>query len=184
MNQVSYFEKTRKMARENGLWHQTIEGLVKDLMRQGERMRPLLNQAAQAWNHAFMWLCMRPTTALLGKIDDETFVRTHLAAAARRNGMHTLASLRDTIKKVAAQHFGSGWTWVVLNNGSRAIEVFNTMNAVTPIASSEMVPLLTIDLWEHAYYCDRGIDRAGYVEGVVDNLLDWDFAEARVLGRA
>ncbi len=88
-------------------------------------------------------------------------------------------SLKDQLAKAAATQFGSGWAWLVLENGTLKVE--QTANAGTPIETSGKKPLLTIDVWEHAYYVDYRNKRADYIAAVLDKLVNWEFA-ARNLG--
>jgi Fe-Mn family superoxide dismutase len=81
------------------------------------------------------------------------------------------------LKSAAAGHFGSGWAWLVRDGGE--VKVVATANADTPLVHGQ-VPLLVIDIWEHAYYLDHQERRAAYVDAVVDHLLNWDFAEANL----
>ena len=119
--------------------------------------KTLFNNAAQAWNHAFYWRSLRPP---------------HGAAVPRE-----FAGFREELKTKAIGHFGSGWVWLV--RGSAGPKVIATPNADTPFVHG-MTPLLAIDVWEHAYYLDRQERRREYVNAVVDNLLNWDFATANL----
>ena len=88
------------------------------------------------------------------------------------------AGFLDDLKTKAVGHFGSGWVWLVRDGTS--LKVVATPNADTPFVHG-MTPLLAIDVWEHAYYLDRQERRTEYVNAVVDNLLDWDFAAANLV---
>ena len=128
--------------------------------------RAIFNNAAQAWNHAFYWRSLTPKV-LAGK------PRGALAARIDADfGGHKRFS--ELFKAAAAAVFGSGWVWLVEGGGTLQIKA--TANADTPIAHGQM-PLLVLDVWEHAYYLDYQSRRAAYVEGAVDFLLDWEFAE-------
>ena len=116
----------------------------------------LFNNAAQAWNHAFYWRSLR-----------------RKGAPAPRE----FAKWADALKTAALGHFGSGWVWLVRDGGD--LKVVTTANADTPLVHG-LVPLLVIDVWEHAYYLDHQERRAEYVSAVVDYLLDWDFAAANL----
>lgn len=120
--------------------------------------KALFNNAAQAWNHAFYWKSLRPK-----------------AGRAPRE----FSPWADRLKDAAIGHFGSGWVWLVQERGE--IKVAATANADTAFIHG-MTPLLVIDVWEHAYYLDRQERRAEYVNALVDNLLDWDFAAANLQG--
>lgn len=118
--------------------------------------RALFNNAAQAWNHAFYWRSLRPKG---GRPPRE------------------FAPWPERLKAAALGHFGSGWAWLVRDRGE--VKVVSTSNADIPFVHG-MTPLLVIDVWEHAYYLDRQERRAEYVNAVVDNLLDWDFAASNL----
>ena len=119
--------------------------------------RALFNNAAQAWNHAFYWRSLR---------------RPEGGAVPRE-----FAGLLQELKTKAIGHFGSGWVWLVREGAD--LKVVATSNADTPFVHG-MTPLLVIDVWEHAYYLDRQERRVEYVNAVVDNLLNWDFAAANL----
>jgi Fe-Mn family superoxide dismutase len=131
----------------------------------------IFNNAAQAWNHTFCWRSLRQRGghAPQGRL-----------AALIASGFGSHAAFADALKSVATGHFGSGWVWLALDSG--ALRIVTTANADTPLVHGS-APLLVIDVWEHAYYLDYQERRASYVSGVVDHLLDWDFA-ARNLGRS
>ena len=129
----------------------------------------IFNNAAQIWNHTFYWNSMKP------KGGGEP-------PAALRKKMESSFSSVEACKKelaaAAADQFGSGWAWLVLDGNT--LKVVKTGNADLPLTKG-MKPLLTIDVWEHAYYLDYQNRRADYVEAVLDNLVNWDFA-AKNLG--
>jgi Fe-Mn family superoxide dismutase len=135
----------------------TVEELIVRSATDSSR-RTLFNNAAQAWNHAFYWRSLRPPRK---------------AAVPRE-----FAGFLDDLKTKAVGHFGSGWVWLVRDGTS--LKVVATPNADTPFVHG-MTPLLAIDVWEHAYYLDRQERRTEYVNAVVDNLLDWDFAAANLV---
>lgn len=123
----------------------------------------IFNNAAQTFNHNFYWNCLSPDTtmpsdALLRKIT-EVF-----------GGME---KLKETFINAALTNFGSGWTWLVLDQHEH-LKILNTSNAQTPIAHNE-TPLLTCDVWEHAYYLDYKNERAKYLEGFWQHI-NWDNA--------
>jgi Fe-Mn family superoxide dismutase len=124
----------------------------------------LFNNAAQAWNHEFYWNSLspkklRPSAALARRIDADF-------------GSHERFS--DQLAKAAADQFGSGWAWLIEDAGKLAIVA--TANADTPMAHGKRC-LLTIDVWEHAYYVDYRNQRERYLSGVIGERLNWDFAE-------
>lgn len=124
----------------------------------------IYNNAAQAWNHTFYWRSLRPNggamppAALQQRIEDS---------------FGDLDACKKALAAAAMARFGSGWAWLVLESGK--LKVTHTANADTPLASGAK-PLLTIDVWEHAYYLDYQHRRADYVNAVLDKLINWNFA--------
>ncbi len=124
----------------------------------------IFNNAAQIWNHTFFWNSLKPGGG--GE-----------PPAALKQKMESAFGGVDACKKelasMAVSQFGSGWAWLVLDGGT--LKVVKTANADCPITTS-MKPLLTIDVWEHAYYLDYQNRRADYVNAVLDKLINWEFA--------
>lgn len=125
----------------------------------------LFNNAAQVWNHTFYWKSMKP-----GGGGQPT---GPLAEAIQRS-FGDFTSLQQRLAEACVKQFGSGWAWLYLEQGQ--LHVSSTEMAHTPIEKNGVTPLLTIDVWEHAYYLDYQQDRAKYVSGVLDHLINWDFA--------
>jgi Fe-Mn family superoxide dismutase len=124
----------------------------------------LFNNAAQIWNHNFYWKSMKPGGG--GKPTGELAKQIDAAFGNYDNFKKELATAATT-------QFGSGWAWLVAEKG--ALKVVKTSNADLPLIHGQ-TPLLTIDVWEHAYYLDYQNRRADYVNAVIDKLLNWDFA--------
>ena len=124
----------------------------------------IFNNAAQAWNHAFYWRSLSPK----GGGEPPVALKHKIEAA-----FGTVASCRKELADAAVAQFGSGWAWLALD-GSK-LKVVRTANAESP-ATAGMKPLLTIDVWEHAYYLDYQNRRADYVGAVLEKLINWDFA--------
>lgn len=124
----------------------------------------IFNNAAQIWNHTFYWHSMspngggEPTGALAERIVED---------------FGSFEAFTTAFKTAAATQFGSGWAWLVLKNGELAIE--KTANAECPLTEGS-VPLLTVDVWEHAYYIDYQNRRPDYLETFLTKLVNWDFA--------
>ncbi|MFA7388114.1 MAG: superoxide dismutase [Thiohalobacteraceae bacterium] len=172
-----YVDNLNKLIRDTPVANASLEEIVQWAARHAAADRKaaaLFNNAAQAWNHAFYWLSLRPpngggpTGALTERIT---------------SSFGGLANFSDAYKSAASGHFGSGWAWLVLDG--KQLKIVTTANADTPIVHGQ-TPLLVIDVWEHAYYLDYQQRRAAYVEAVVDQLLDWEFADrnyAKALGQ-
>jgi Fe-Mn family superoxide dismutase len=124
----------------------------------------ILNNAAQAWNHAFFWQCLSPKgqSEPVGRIRD--LIEDEFGG---------IDKVKEKFRAAATSQFGSGWTWLVLDSGK--LRIMSTTNAESPIGT-HMTPLLTLDVWEHAYYLDYRNERARYVDAFLDRLIDWKFA--------
>jgi superoxide dismutase, Fe-Mn family len=126
---------------------------------------PLYNQAAQVWNHGFFWSSL----SAVGSAPSSELERAIEAACG------SFAEFKQQLKQEAIAHFASGWVWVVAEGGVVFVE---TTHDAETMACANSMPLLVIDLWEHAYYLDYQNRRKDFVEAVVDKLLNWDFASA------
>ena len=123
----------------------------------------LFNNAAQVWNHSFFWNCLKPGGG--GEPSGD------LAAAINRS-FGSYADFKSKFAAACAGQFGSGWGWLVKSGD--ALEIMTTANADTPLKHGKTA-LLTIDVWEHAYYVDYRNDRAKFIETVMSSLVNWDF---------
>lgn len=128
----------------------------------------LFNNAAQAWNHAFYWDSLNPQ----GGGDPPPALKRMIEGS-----FGTVDACKQALTQAAMAQFGTGWAWLVLE-GDR-LAVTKTANADTPIATGQK-PLLAVDVWEHAYYLDFQNRRKDHVAGVIDKLLDWNFAAANL----
>ena len=129
--------------------------------------KKIFNNAGQVWNHDFYWRSLTPArTEPSGKL---------ASAIARDFG--GAAELVAKLAEAGKDQFGSGWAWLVSREGKLSVE--KTPNAVTPMAEG-INCLLTVDVWEHAYYLDYQNARPKYLEAVLDRLLNWEFAAANL----
>ena len=128
-----------------------------------EKARKIFNNAGQVWNHDFYWRSLSPArTAPSGE----------LASVIARDFGST-AALISQLAEAGKTQFGSGWAWLVSKGGK--LSVAKTANAMTPMAEGTNC-LLTVDVWEHAYYLDYQNGRPNYLEAVLANILNWDYA--------
>lgn len=128
---------------------------------------PVYRNAAQVWNHTFYWNSITPNGG--GKPDG-------LVATLLERDFGSVQDFKSRFAEVASGQFGSGWAWLVLDADGR-LKVESTPDADNPL-TRDLTPILTLDVWEHAYYLDYQNDRGGYIESLLDNLLNWHFAEA------
>jgi Fe-Mn family superoxide dismutase len=125
----------------------------------------IFNNAAQVWNHAFFWKSMRPA----GGAGPGGALGAAITAK-----WSSFAAFKAAFTKSAVGNFGSGWTWLV-KKPDGSVDIVNTSNAGTPLTTADR-PLLTIDVWEHAYYIDYRNARPKFVETFLEHLANWEFA--------
>jgi Fe-Mn family superoxide dismutase len=164
----AYVDNTNKMVEGTDLGKASLEEIIKAAHGKADK-KGLFNNSAQVWNHTFYWSSLspkgggQPTGKLLDRI---------------KSDFGDFAAFRAALAKAAVSQFGSGWAWVVVDGGKLKVE--QTANADNPLTTGKK-PLLTIDVWEHAYYLDYQNRRPAYVDAVLDKLLNWEFA-AKNLG--
>jgi Fe-Mn family superoxide dismutase len=156
----TYVDNLNKLVAGKPEESQSLEAIIGS----AEIGKPLFNNAAQIWNHTFYWNSMRPGG---GGAPSGA-----LAEAVQRD-FGSFDKLRTELATAATTHFGSGWAWLVVKDGKLAVQA--THDADVPLRHGQ-TPLLTIDVWEHAYYIDFRNARAKYVEAFLGNLANWGFA--------
>ena len=142
----------------------SLEDIIQDTAGKADKAG-IFNNAAQIWNHTFYWQSMRPNgggapTGKLAEMIDRDF--------------GSFDAFKDAFAKAGATQFGSGWAWLVLADGK--LDVRKTLNAETPLTEAGVTPLLTMDVWEHAYYLDYQNRRPDYISTFLDHLVNWEFA--------
>jgi Fe-Mn family superoxide dismutase len=158
-----YVDNLNKLVAGTEYANLSLEKIVTGTAGRAEKAA-IFNNAAQIWNHTFYWKSMRskgggePPAALKKKIEAS---------------FSSVDACRKELAAAAVSQFGSGWAWLVLDGDN--LKVVKTTNADTPLTTG-MKPLLTIDVWEHAYYLDYQNRRADYVNAVLDKLINWEFA--------
>jgi Fe-Mn family superoxide dismutase len=146
--------------------------LVQIIRRAAQSNQPkLFNNSAQAWNHSFFWQCLAPAQGQkpggkLAHLIDDAFGSTEV--------------LLSKLQEEAVNHFASGWAWLVLDRG--ALRITSLHDADTPIVHEGMVPLFTLDVWEHAYYIDYRNERPKFATSVLSNIVNWDFVAQNLDG--
>lgn len=130
----------------------------------------LFNNSAQIWNHTFFWHCLSP----------ENIAMPASLADRITADFGSVDGFKDAFKAEAAGHFGSGWGWLVLNG--EKLEITSLHDADSPVAHEGMKPLLTLDVWEHAYYIDYQNARPNYLDTVMDKAINWEFVAQNLDG--
>jgi Fe-Mn family superoxide dismutase len=153
-----YIDKLNKLIPGTEFENSTLEEIV--LKADG----PVFNNGAQAWNHSFFWASLSPSPPR----PQGSFLQ------AIESGFGSFGSFVGEFTKAAVEHFASGWAWLVKDNDGN-LSVITTHDADNPLRHGK-TPLLTCDLWEHAYYIDYRNERPKYVKNILQ-ILNWDFAE-------
>ena len=159
----TYVENANKLIVGTELADLPLDQIVRATAGKADRVG-IFNNAAQAWNHGFYWKGLKPK----GGGEPPSALKAKMDAA-----FGGVDACKKELANAAVQQFGSGWAWLVLDGDK--LKVVKTGNADTPIAHG-MKPLLTIDVWEHAYYLDYQNKRADYVNALIDKLANWEFA--------
>jgi len=158
-----YVDNLNKLAAETEFADLTLEQVITATANKSDKTA-IFNNAAQTWNHTFYWRSLNPQgggepPAVLMQMIEASF--------------GTSDACKKELAIAATTQFGSGWAWLVLDGGK--LKVVKTSNAEVPITTN-VKPLLTIDVWEHAYYMDYQNRRMDYVNAVLDKLINWEFA--------
>ena len=158
-----YVTNLNKLTAGTPLADQSLEQIVRATAGKADQAA-IFNNAAQLWNHTFYWQSLKPG----GGGEPPAALKAKIEAS-----FGSVAACRKELTTAATSQFGSGWAWLVADGD--ALKVVKTGNAETPLTGA-MRPLVTIDVWEHAYYLDYQNRRADYVAAVLDKLVNWEFA--------
>ncbi|WP_300465315.1 superoxide dismutase [Desulfobacula sp.] len=164
----AYVTNLNKLIEGTDLANETLEDIIKKTANNAEKAG-IFNNAAQVWNHTFYWHSMMPnggglpTGAIAEKINVD---------------FGGYDNFIEQLKNTGLTQFGSGWAWLVLKNNK--LELMATSNADTPIAHG-LKPLLTVDVWEHAYYLDYQNGRGNYLDAFLHNLVNWEFVNSNLV---
>jgi superoxide dismutase, Fe-Mn family len=163
----AYVDNCAKLIAGTDLADADLEAIIRKSAGEASKAG-IFNNAAQIWNHSFYWQCMKPGGGgpPAGPVADKII--------AAWGGYDKFA---EEFRTAGATQFGSGWAWLVLDNGQ--IKITKTANADTPIAHG-LKPLLTVDVWEHAYYLDYQNRRPDYLSVFMEKLVNWDFVNANL----
>ncbi|WP_426165761.1 superoxide dismutase [Sandarakinorhabdus sp. DWP1-3-1] len=163
-----YFDTLNKLVADTPLAGATLEEII--LETSGDAAaRKIFNNAAQCWNHNFYWNSLSP----------EAQTPSGALAEAIDRDFGSLDALKEALVKSSVEQFGTGWGWLVLVDGT--LKTVSTDDAEVPFTDGA-TPLLTVDVWEHAYYLDYQNRRPDHVKAVVDDHLNWEFAARNFAG--
>ena len=165
----TYVDTLNKLIKGTDYESSSLESIITDTANKADKAQ-IFNNAAQTWNHTFYWNCLKqggggkPTGAIAQKIE---------------SAFGGYDNFKKELTNACVTQFGSGWGWLVAQGGQ--LKVVKTANAEVPFIKGQ-TPLLTIDVWEHAYYLDYQNRRVDHVEAVINKLLNWGFAEQNLAG--
>ena len=164
----AYVVNANKLLENHALKDKTLEEIIKNTTGNSSQAG-LFNNAAQIWNHTFYWNSIKPKGGgqPTGRIADKI-----------NNDLGGYDKFVEALQTAGVGQFGSGWAWLVVNKDGK-LEVTKTANADTPLAHG-LKPVLTVDVWEHAYYLDYQNRRPDYVKSFIENLINWDFANSNI----
>jgi len=165
---AAYIANLNKLLDGHELASNSLDDVVKATAGKADKAG-IFNNAAQIWNHTFYWQSMTPKgggtpTGELAKLIDRDF--------------GSFDAFKTAFATAGATQFGSGWAWLVAKGGK--LEIRKTANAETPLTEPGVTPLLTMDVWEHAYYVDFRNRRPDYIASFLEHLVNWDFAAANL----
>jgi superoxide dismutase, Fe-Mn family len=165
----AYVDKVNALLAEEGAAGASLVEVIRAAREKGDAA--LFDNAAQHWNHSFFWQCLAPPSGQrpmgqLAELVDEAF--------------GSADALLAKLKEEAVGHFGSGWAWLVLDRGKLAVTSLH--DADTPVVHDGLKPLLTLDVWEHAYYVDYRNERPKYGEKLLANIVNWEFVAKNLDG--
>jgi len=161
----AYVVNLTKLITGTNLSDESLENIIRKTAKDTSRAG-VFNNAAQVYNHTFYWQSMKPGGGGPPSGNIAKKIEADLGGYQK---------FVEQLKSAGLTQFGSGWAWLVLNNGK--LQVIKTANADTPIAH-ELKPLLTVDVWEHAYYLDYQNRRGDYLDAYIGKLINWDFANS------
>ena len=167
---AAYVKKTNELIEgKSDLSGASLTDVIRNARQSGENK--LFNNSAQLWNHSFFWQCLspekqQPSGKLAQLIDD---------------GFGGIDPMLQKLGDEAVNHFSNGWAWLVLDRDQ--LKITSLHDADTPLVREGMVPLFTLDVWEHAYYIDYRNERPKFVTSVLTNIVNWDFVARNLDGK-
>jgi Fe-Mn family superoxide dismutase len=162
----AYVTNLNKMIDGTDLAEKSLVEIIQTTSGNKDR-QGIFNNAAQVWNHTFYWHSMTPNGG--GKPSGKVL-------EALTSSFGSYDDFVEQFKAKGGGQFGSGWAWLVKKSDG-SLDVMNTPNAETPLTDDSVTPLMTMDVWEHAYYLDYQNSRPNYMNSFLSNLVNWDFVE-------
>ena len=161
----TYVKNLNKLVESTDLAQKTLEEIILATY-ENKKDVAIFNNAAQVWNHSFLWHSMTPNKSKPSQDLLNNIIKN----------FGSYEKFAEEFKTAGLSQFGSGWVWLVFNPATNTLKIEKTSNAETPL-TKKLIPLLTCDVWEHAYYLDYKNLRADYLDAFLEHLINWSFAE-------
>ncbi len=165
---LGYVKKLNSLLPDSPFQGKTLEEIVRASAGHSQH-EAIFNNAAQVWNHTFYWHSLAPS--------NRTGTPSDAFVAAMQKAFGSIDAFRAALLDVSLKQFGSGWSWLVAEKGT--LKVVKTANAETPLTEAGVTPLLTVDVWEHAYYLDWQNRRGDYVKALLEKVVNWQVVSER-----
>ncbi len=166
----AYVDKTNELAAEKGLAGARLSEVI--AAAHANRDTQLLNNSAQHWNHSFFWQCLAPAQGQKPTGELRRLIEIYFGSSE---------AMLKALAEQAVEHFSNGWAWLLLDGAS--LRITSLHDADTPLAHDGMVPLFTLDVWEHAYYIDYRNERARFAAALLSNIVNWEFVAQNLDGK-
>jgi len=163
----TYVYNANNLLAETDLVNESLESIIQKTAGDASKVG-IFNNVAQIWNHSFYWKCMQPNGG---------GAPTGAVASKINAAWGSFEKFAEELKNAGLTQFGSGWAWLVLEQGQ--LKIVKTANADNPLAHGQK-PLLTVDVWEHAYYLDYQNRRGDYLNTFVEKLINWNFVNSQL----
>jgi len=161
----AYVVKLNELVENTEYQALTLKEIIVKSEKEGKQA--IFNNAAQVWNHAFLWHSIQKNGGTKN-ITEKTKVLIE-------KSFSSVAEFQAKLIEAGITQFGSGWAWVVLNKSTEKLEIIKTANAQTPLTNENLKPVITLDVWEHAYYIDYRNRRPDFLKFFIEELINWNF---------
>ena len=163
----AYVVKLNELVENTEYQNLTLKEIIVKSEKEGKQA--IFNNAAQVWNHAFLWHSMQKNGGTKNIAEK--------AKVLIEKSFGSIAEFQAKLIDAGVTQFGSGWAWVVLNKSTGKLEIIKTANALTPLTNENLKPVITVDVWEHAYYIDYRNRRPDFLKIFVEELINWKLFE-------
>eukprot|EP01013_Petalomonas_cantuscygni_P002246 TRINITY_DN1227_c0_g1_i1.p2 TRINITY_DN1227_c0_g1~~TRINITY_DN1227_c0_g1_i1.p2 ORF type:complete len:234 (-),score=62.94 TRINITY_DN1227_c0_g1_i1:158-811(-) len=166
----AYVDKLNDMTKDSPLKDKSVVDVMRHAWKNRPEQQVLYNQAGQHYNHSFYWACLAPHGVAL---------KSGSLESRLNHDFGSVDKFKEEFEAKAIANFGSGWTWLVWDSKEAKLKIINSGNAESPVVEDHIVPVITCDVWEHAYYVDYQNRRPEYLKSFW-RILNWEFADSNL----